>query len=1579
MSKLKLILIGVLSLISFLFLNSCSSQSQIEKDEQTNNNHIHNVLESWQFDEKNHWQIATCCDQLFNKSPHIMETIEIKGDCMNKTIVVNRCQVCGYQEAKELDYEKHVPLEYFMSYDDESHVKTCLNCGQILEKEKHKFVLDNNDIQCGIDSVNVYYTCSDCGYAKSINVKPEYQKHDFYHKFEVEPTLTTPGIVSVYCTHCSYGASTTIPAIENWGLYTIEPTCTEDGKTYRQYYVQIGGSYDLNLTAEEKIIPKLEHDYGEYEVVENPTFKKEGLMRRICKRDASHIDEYVLPIINKENYEYNIIDAPTCTKGGLASYTLEVGEQKYEYIEMIDSLGHNYQSKIIEPTCSNKGYTLNTCSRCQDWYIDNIKLVSEHKFSTYSILSEPSCIEVGEKVSVCELCDKKVIEIIPALGHISMDGLTCDRCDISMENDECLNYELSEDGTYYIVKGLNLDVIMDVNKINIPSYHNGLPVREIANNAFENIGIIEVVFNPNLEKIGDYAFSGSKINYLYIYSTLGEIGSCAFYNTEISNLLYYNSINSLLNIKINDKYGSLFNGNSQFYLNDQLIKELVIPSNVKTIRYNTLNNAPFESIIITGNLEIIEYYGISNLPNLKQIIIDSVDTIKNYAICNNPNLEKITIKKINQLNGYAICDNAKLISVEIANEVNIINELAIVGDSIEEIILPAKVNEINDGAFSTPNIKQITLPYVGNNLNDINKHFSIIFSKNDTYYKVYDGNFNEVYLPRKLTDITVLGGKINSFSFMNAHNLLVLKVGPNVTEISNDLSLVTGIILYYLLPDLAENIVTNFDPQNAYEICNLTQYDLTTNVYNYKKPKDSKIIYDGDYIFYDYNDKKTLIGYLGDDINVELPNLKNEYYLRKNLFYSYKDLATMTVPAICYGFMEAFGNYYDSFNTIYYLGTIENYFKHEQLGYLMDYGNVNYVYVNGEKLVDVEIPEGVTKLESYILYDLDIESIKFPSSLVECHYLAIGSNDLLKAINVTSLYQLITLNVLPQINNYIDIYVNDVLLSGEISIPENVEVLETRSLYKIKNIERINIPNTVKYIASEAIADLPDLKEVYYLGTLEEYQFLDSSLSFENQCEFYVDNINVKSYEELVILNGVESVPSKYYDFINLKVVYLPASINYVGYKPFYNIEKLYFAGTIDEYLNISFSTFDGFSTNYELIINDELIHDIVIPEGIINLNGELISGARNITSITFNKDIKDIGIENLPNLYMLDFSNMEGGNSYYSFYTYLPLLMVVYLPEDSHLGISFSAARSLVHIYNNAASINTNNHPAYIEEDGEFELIDDFIFYNSTAGLSLVKYIGDSLDVVLPKMKVLYKINTYAFTAEYLNSLTIPSNKSLLGFSQDIFTSYPTINNMYFDGTFEEFNQLVLESQYYSIDTQNVYFKNSDGEYELVKDLVISPNIVRLQDYVLTYFNFESITIPKTLISFGNNTFGKLTYYDGTIEDYLKLSFSDEVDTYVLHLKNDEGEYYELYSDTVKIPRTVRHINDYAFYTTYNIVITIEIPLTVEKISINAFSTRTGLINIYYEGTEEQFMKITSYAPWVSAANIYYEAKLNY
>ncbi len=186
---------------------------------------------------------------------------------------------------------------------------------------------------------------------------------------------------------------------------------------------------------------------------------------------------------------------------------------------------------------------------------------------------------------------------------------------ISKEFDDTygLVFEISEDESYYIVKDFKRE-ISSTDEVYIPEVFEGLPVREIASNAFN---------------CGDYNEKFSQKRVLYIPKTIKKIGYDAFHGMTIDEV-HIEDIASWCEVEM-DEYSSLFYENGEFkaklYEGDTLVENLVIPEGVKRINSGAFAGCAFlTSVTIPSSVEEIGEDAFFKCNGLKSVNVTDIDS-----------------------------------------------------------------------------------------------------------------------------------------------------------------------------------------------------------------------------------------------------------------------------------------------------------------------------------------------------------------------------------------------------------------------------------------------------------------------------------------------------------------------------------------------------------------------------------------------------------------------------------------------------------------------------------------------------------------------------------------------------------------------------------------------------------------------------------------------------------------------------------------------------------------------------------------------------------------------------------------
>ena len=215
---------------------------------------------------------------------------------------------------------------------------------------EHSFTdyVSNNDATCEKDGTKTAECDNGCGEKDTVTDEGSALKHDMQKTAdEVAPECEVPGKTAVYT--CANGC----------------------GKTE-------GGDP----------IDALEHTWGDWAVTKAPSASEKGEAKRVCGRDATHVETKVLPKLpvdengnftGGEGYAFEVIDEPTCTENGLGKYTYTEKENDTVIFEIsfevvIPATGHEYEGIETAPTCTKPGFATYTCSKCKDTYV-----VTEHE------------------------------------------------------------------------------------------------------------------------------------------------------------------------------------------------------------------------------------------------------------------------------------------------------------------------------------------------------------------------------------------------------------------------------------------------------------------------------------------------------------------------------------------------------------------------------------------------------------------------------------------------------------------------------------------------------------------------------------------------------------------------------------------------------------------------------------------------------------------------------------------------------------------------------------------------------------------------------------------------------------------------------------------------------------------------------------------------------------------------------------------------------------------------------------------------------------------------------------------------
>ena len=146
------------------------------------------------------------------------------------------------------------------------------------------------------------------------------------------------------------------PVIEN----VVPATCTEGGS-----HDEVGRCSKCEKDVRQTIYDKpLGHDYGDWEIVVEPQIGKEGLKRKVCKHDNSHVIEETIPALEPDKYviTYDLSGGTLNGKTGVITET------------------YDEDTMLTLPKPYRDGYTFEYWEGSKYYAGDKYKVTENHKF-----------------------------------------------------------------------------------------------------------------------------------------------------------------------------------------------------------------------------------------------------------------------------------------------------------------------------------------------------------------------------------------------------------------------------------------------------------------------------------------------------------------------------------------------------------------------------------------------------------------------------------------------------------------------------------------------------------------------------------------------------------------------------------------------------------------------------------------------------------------------------------------------------------------------------------------------------------------------------------------------------------------------------------------------------------------------------------------------------------------------------------------------------------------------------------------------------------------------------------------------
>ena len=549
--------------------------------------------------------------------------------------------------------------------------------------------------------------------------------------------------------------------------------------------------------------------------------------------------------------------------------------------------------------------------------------------------------------------------------------------------------------------------------------------------------------------------------------------------------------------------------------------------------------------------------------------------------------------------------------------------------TLTEITVPEYVTGIKEGAFAGCSaLQSITLPFVGGNAGatktDVTTLFGYIFGQNSydgasetvQRYGTLDANLITYYVPSSLTSVTVVGGKINSYSFSNCQTLANVTLNGKVEYIGSN--------AFENCTNLKNLSISDGVKEIGYEA-----FGGCTSLENIEI--GSSVTRIGEYSFVDCTSLKYLT----------IPS--GVTYVSYCAFMGCTSLVSVIIPdnvegvgydtfAGCTGLVEVvIGSGIKEIpngmfsgctslskvtmspsNSVTSIG--EGAFKNCTSLTSIDIGNeirviYSYAFYGCENLQEVNLGAGVTSV-----YNNAFENCKKLKTLTVSEDLSyIGSGAFagctgIERVNVPGIEDWLSLNIYnyPESNPLYcgngNLYINGQPVT-EVVIPDSVTVIKDYAFAGCQSIEKIVVHDNVTSIEYGAFMNC---------ASLEAVEFTDQSgLKTIGSCAFQ----NCTALKNFDIPANVESLYSCAFIGAGIERVTIPANIGVIDYEMFKDCASLKEVVLHENVREIRKSAFEGCVS----------LESISFPSSLTTIRENAFKGCSSLTSLTVPDTVKTI------------------------------------------------------------------------------------------------------------------------------------------------------------------------------------------------------------------------------------------------------------------------------------------------------------------------------------------------------------------
>lgn len=675
--------------------------------------------------------------------------------------------------------------------------------------------------------------------------------------------------------------------------------------------------------------------------------------------------------------------------------------------------------------------------------------------------------------------------------------------------------------------------------------------------------------------IKDYAFNAcKKITEIVVPDGVTTIGSYAFsWCDGLTKVTLPNSITSL--------------GVGAF-IGCSVLKKVSLPMSITKLSDAIFSDCTsLTSVALPTGITAIGQRAFDSCTSLKSIVIpDSVVEIGTSAFRDCKKLIYVSLpSEITCLSVSVFSGCSSLTNIELTEKIESIGAYSFLNcTSLEEILIPSSTSSISGSAFD--GCTSLNGIYVNENnakyssdsdgiLYSADKKTLIMYpiGKENVSYTISD-NVTEIgnYAfkgSNKLKEIIICDGlkKIGQYSFLNCTNIDTIRIPKNVEQID------TGAFM-------AGVKFVDVDEENI----------------NYSNDNEG-VLYNAD--------KTRMIQYPNANSRIKYVIYKNTRSIAANAFYESKSLQEITIP-----------------DSVKYIG--------------------DSAFCGCSSLRKITLPDSVSAI-SYNMFKncSQLNTINLGKYTTEIKANAFNSCSMLKELKLPDSITEIQSEAFINCSNLIEITIpgnvseiNTATFSGcralkNVIIGESVNTIYRYAFEGCYNIETLTIPCSTTVKDKTAFGDAGNIQTLNI--TVGTGLFADHWKGSSTSKDYRPWRSSVKSIKRVYISEGVSKISRRTFkDCYNLEEIHIPKSIKSIDSQAFYGCEKLnkVFISSIEAWCGISFSGQNSNPLNNSayLYLNNSLIENLVIPDGVKKIAEYSFINAKGISKISIPDSVTQIG-----------------------------------------------------------------------------------------------------------------------------------------------------------------------------------------------------------------------------------------------------------------------------------------------------------------------------------------------------------------